>query len=80
MLDSKVTLVELWGKLPDCLSWWLYMHPTSNEEWFLLLLTLQRSVLSYIFSLAVLIGVEKYIMILVYNSLIVHDGECMCYY
>lgn len=75
-----MTLFQLWGKLPDCLSWWLYMHPISNEEWFLMLLTLQRLVLPYICSLAVLIGVVRYIMILIYTSLMVHDGESMCYY
>ena len=56
------------------------MHSTSNEEWFLMLLTLQRLVLPYICSLAVLIGVVRYIMILIYTSLMVHDGESMCYY
>ena len=68
------------GENSQTVSWWLYMHPTSDEEWFLLLLTLQGLVLSYICSSALIMGVVRYIMILIYNSLIVYDGESMCYY
>ena len=80
--QGETCLVLEKKKKNSCLTEWLYMHPTSSEGGFLLLLALQHLILSYIWNLAELIGVVGYLMILIRDFLVVHFcmifAICIC--